>query len=80
MASLNLRTNFHQLIDSINNEVVLSKFYELISKHHNATNGDLWNRLSKEELDELLLSDLESEDADNLIPHSKMAAKHKKWL
>ena len=80
MAATNLRTSFHQLIDSMNNELILSKFYELMSKYQNTSNGVLGNRLSKEDLEELLLSDLETENSSNIIPHSKMEIKHKKWL
>jgi hypothetical protein len=42
--------------------------------------GILWSKLSDSEREELLLSDKESNDPMNLIPHSEIEKKHKKWL
>ena len=35
---------------------------------------------NRKEQEELLLSDFESKDEDNLIPHAEIQKKHKKWL
>lgn len=80
METTQLKNNFHQLIDSIDNERILAKFFELMSKSKDAVEGQLWSRLSEEEQAELLLSDLESEDSVNLISHQIMQKKHSKWL
>ena len=80
METAQLKSNFHQLIDSIDNERILSKFFGLMSKMKDSKDGKLWSRLSKEEQEELLLSDIESEDPDNLIEHSVVQKKHSKWL
>ena len=80
METTQLKINFHQLIDSIDNERILSKFYGLMSKSKESAEGLLWSRLTKEEQEELLLSDIESEDSKNLISHSIIQKKHKKWL
>ena len=71
-----LKMDFHHLIDSINNERILSKFFGLMSKIKDSTDGKLWSRLTKEEQEELLQSDLESEDPKNLISHSVIQKKH----
>lgn len=42
--------------------------------------GKLWRRLTKEEQEELLQPDLESEDPKNLISHSVIQKKQSKWL
>ena len=75
-----IRINFHQLIDSIDNARILSKFYGLMTKSNQSASGQLWSRLTKEEQEELLLSDLESENTNNLISHSVIQEKHRKWL
>jgi hypothetical protein len=75
-----IRMNFHQLIDSIDNARILSKFYGLMTKSNQSASGQLWSRLTKEEQEELLLSDLESENTNNLISHSVIQEKHRKWL
>lgn len=80
MSAAELKVNLHRLIDGMSNELMLSKIYNLISQLNTRETGTLWNRLSEEERQELLLADLESEDEKNLIPHNTVKEKHKKWL
>ncbi len=80
MNTAELKSNLHQLIDSIDNKTVLNKFYDLILSAKNNADGALWSKLSKEEQDELLLADTEANTSSNLIPHAQVEAKHKKWL
>jgi len=80
MQKTQLKTNFHQLIDSIDNEQLLSKFYGLMSQSRNLVDGQLWNKLTHDELEDLELSYLESENPENLITHSEIQKKHSKWL
>ena len=80
METTQLKNNFHQLIDSIDNDRILAKFFGLMSRTKDSVDGQLWSRLSKEEQEELLLSDIESEDPKNLISHSTIQKKHNKWL
>ena len=75
-----LKNNFHHLIDSIDNDLILAKFFGLMSKSKDSVDGKLWSRLTQEEQDELLLSDIESDNPKNLIPHSSIQKKHSKWL
>ena len=80
MTTIELKTNFHNLIDNLNNDSVLSKFYDLLSKVKESKEGALWTRLSKDEQEELLLIEKESHDPKTLISHADMIKKHKKWL
>jgi hypothetical protein len=80
METTKLKVNFHQLIDSIDNEQILTKFYSLMAKTIESSPGQLWSRLTKEEQEELLQADIESDDPLNLIPHSLIQKKHEKWL
>ena len=80
MNTIKLKENFHLLIDSIENEKLLSNFYNLIKKTSLAKEGHLWNRLTDQEQEELLLSLEESKNPENLISHEEMLKKHKKWL
>lgn len=80
MTTAEIRNNFHNLIDNISNEVLLIRFYDLMLKSHHSKKGTLWSRLSKKEQKELLLSEEESRNPENLIDHDEMAKKHKKWL
>lgn len=80
MNTIELKQNFHQLIDSIDNEKLLINFYDLIKTRSSAKEGQLWNRLTVLEQEELLLSLEESKNPKNLISHEEMIKKHEKWL
>ena len=80
MTTLELKHSFHQLIDSIDNESLLQKFYELMLRKRAAKDGNLWNSLSGEEIDELLKANDEVEHPDNQVSHDDMRKKYAKWL
>jgi hypothetical protein len=77
MNTIELKQNFHHLIDSIDNEKLLINFYELIKTRSSAKEGQLWNKLTDQEQKELLLSLEESKNPENLISHDEMVKKHK---
>ena len=80
MKQSDLRTSFHKLIDEIENERLLMKFYDLLLKSNDQKEGDLWNQLSEEQKNEVLLAESESRYQKNLIDHETQKAKHGKWL
>jgi hypothetical protein len=80
MTTLELKNNFHQLIDSIENENLLQKFYELMLRKRSIRDGALWAKLTQDEVDELLFANEESNDPKNLLPHDEMKRKYAKWL
>jgi len=80
MTTLEIKNNFHQLIDSIENENLLRKFYELMLRKRALKDGILWNKLSDEERDELLLANKESENPDHHISHDEIRKKYAEWL
>ncbi len=80
MTTIEIRKNFHSLIDSIDNENLLLFFYDMMKRKSSSKEGQLWNKLSRDQKEELLLSNKESEDPSNLISHEEMKNKHKKWL
>jgi uncharacterized protein YaaW (UPF0174 family) len=55
-------------------------FYDLMKTRTLTKEGQLWNRLTEDEQDELLMTLEESENPENLISHEEMKKKHKKWL
>ncbi|MBX2969022.1 MAG: hypothetical protein KF803_06605 [Cyclobacteriaceae bacterium] len=71
---------FHELIDKIESEEVLKGYFELIKRLNSNQTGKLWDALSSEEKDELLLSYEESLDPKNLLTHEEVKAQHDKWL
>jgi len=80
MNTIELRNNFHHLIDNMNNDNLLSKFYSIMASMKDRTDGKLIGRLTEEEQEELLRADIESNDPANLISHIEIQKKHKKWL
>ena len=80
MNTFELKKNFHNLIDSIDNESLLSDFYTLIKRSISGKEGKLWSSLTEKEQEELNLAFKESENPDNLISQEEMRKKHKKWL
>lgn len=71
---------FHQLIDKINDENILKGYLELIQRLSSHQESTLWNELSKEQQEELIISYDESFDKKNLIPHKEVLKQHEKWL
>ena len=80
MNTLELKSNFHKLIDTINNEKILSSFYEMMSSINDHNEGSLWARLSPEEKKELIELDEETKNEHNLISQTTIMEKHRKWL
>jgi len=80
MMQSDIRKNLHQLIDEIDNDRLLMKFYDLLLKSRVQKEDDLWSQLSDEQRKELLISESESKYKENLVDHEKQKAKHKKWL
>jgi len=70
----------HQLIDTISDENLLKGYFELIQRLSRHQEAELWNKLSKEEKEELLLSYDESFVSENLISHEEVRQQQSKWL
>lgn len=75
-----VKSNFHQLIDRIENEELLATFYQLLVQRSQQQNGQLWQGLTAEEKEELLLADEESKDPNNWITDKEVRQRHQRWL
>ncbi|NTV67696.1 MAG: hypothetical protein HGB06_08485 [Chlorobaculum sp.] len=75
MNTIELKRSFHSLIDSIDNDTLLMNFYDLLKARSLTEEGQLWNRLTKDEQEKLLMTLEESENPEHLISHEEM--KHK---
>jgi uncharacterized protein YaaW (UPF0174 family) len=80
MKPSDIRSNFHRLIDRIDNESLLMKFYDLMIKSTTSKEGQLYKQLTEEQKNVLMLAEEESNDPDNLISYNQQKKKHKKWL
>lgn len=80
MSTVEMKNDFHKLIDRIDNDKVLMRFYDILKKASTIKDGNLWDRLSSQEKQELLQIDSDTDSEDNLIPIQTIKDKHKKWL
>lgn len=80
MNALEIKTNFHLLIDQLNNEELLIKFYRIMEQASTTTDGQLWSRITEDEQLELLKIEGEVQSDHDLIPNQHMQSKHQKWL
>ncbi|MBW8326891.1 MAG: hypothetical protein K0M50_19160 [Prolixibacteraceae bacterium] len=80
MNALEIKTNFHHLIDQINNEHLLIKLYRIMEQASSTPEGQLWSRLTEAEKIELLKIEQEVLSDSNLISNEQMQTKHQKWL
>lgn len=80
MKHSDIRANLHQLIDEIDNDLLLMKFYDLLLKSKNQKEGELWSQLTDKQKKELLIAESESQYSKNLINNEKQKSKHRKWL
>lgn len=78
--AISIKQKLHDLIDKIENEGILNQAYELIYKKAASKEGDLWNKLTLEQQEEVLLSLEESKDSNNLISNEEARKIHNKWL
>ena len=80
MALENIKSDFHQLIEGIEDEELLTSFYELLFQRSQAQEGQLWEKLTEEEKTELLIADEESKDVNNRLNDEEVRQKHLEWL
>lgn len=80
MNAIEIKSNFHNLIDRINNDQLLVKLYHIMEQVSSAADGQLWSRLTEDEQVELLKIEREVQSDSELIPNEKMQTKHQKWL
>lgn len=71
---------FHKLIDNIADEQLLKAYFQLIQKLSHNEVGKLWDLLTIDEKDELMLSFEESKQPQNLLKHAEVKSNYEKWL
>ena len=77
MGTVELKTNLHQLIDGIQNPTLLESLYEILDARKKSSRGGLWSSLTTKQQKEVLSAFDESENTENLIPHSQMLRESK---
>lgn len=72
METINLRSNIHKIVDRIQSEQSLQKLYNLLKVWDTNKPGQLWDSLTEEQKQEVLIAYDESEDENNLIPRENI--------
>jgi hypothetical protein len=75
-----LKKEFHELIDKIDNNLLLEQFYKALNYSNNNSKFDLWDSLSDQEKEDVLVAFEESKNENNLINFDDVKKKHSKWL
>jgi hypothetical protein len=77
MGTIELRSNIHKIIDGIQNEQLLETIYDFLKVRETSQPGQLWDSLSEDQKNEVLLAYDESEDESNLLERKKVFGKTK---
>ena len=72
-----LKSEFHELIDQVNDPELLLQFYDAISQ--SVKPGNSWESLSINRQQEVLEAFEDSENGENLISLSEIKSKYKEW-
>jgi hypothetical protein len=65
MGTIELKSNIHKIVDSIQSEQFLQSVYEFLKERENSKGG-LWDSLSERQKQEVMLAFEESEDENNI--------------
>lgn len=71
-----IKSEFHELIDKIDNPAVLTQFYNAITQSLKSE-GSLWNSLTSEQQRLVLEAYEDSEDESTLLSLDELKAKYK---
>ena len=77
MGTVELRTNIHKIVDTIQNEQLLRTIYDFLKIHEENHSGQQWASLTEEQKQEVILASEEAEDYNNLIAREKIFNKKK---
>ena len=80
MDKVQLKYGTHSFIDKIENLELLKEYYIELKRIIDSGKSNIWNSLSEEQREEILLSFDESEFEENLIDENVVMEKHNKWI
>lgn len=76
MGTVELKSDLHKILDRIDNEQLLKTIHDFLVQRENAKDGQIWESLSAEQKEEVLLSYEESQDDKNLINWESIKKKY----
>ena len=72
METIELKSSIHKIVDGIQNEQLLKTIYDFLKIRETSKPGRLWDSLTEDQKQEVLLAYDESEDENNLIDREKV--------
>lgn len=72
MGTAELRSSIHAIVDRIQNEQLLQALHDFLKTKDSSQPGHLWNTLSEEQKQEVLLAYEEAEDEANLVDREEV--------
>ncbi len=75
METVELKSSIHKIIDRIQSEQLLQTLYDFLRVHESSKSGQLWNSLTEDQKQEVLLAFEESENEDNLVSRDQVFKK-----
>ena len=79
MSTSELKSNLHQLIDSITDSSTLQAIYLLLTKSNSTEKADWWDTIDDEEKASIERGLQQIENGEG-IPHSQVMAKYERYL
>ncbi|HAX49073.1 MAG TPA: hypothetical protein PK605_09180 [Ignavibacteria bacterium] len=83
MTQLEIKTNFHKLIDEIEDQNELTKLYEYciaLKQNFEKSGSDWWGELSEEQKRNFDIAIEQCNDPSKQISHEEVMRESKKWL
>lgn len=79
MDKVQLKSGIHSFIDQIESLELLNDYYDELKRIIDSRKSNIWDSLSEEQKNEILLSYEESEYEENLIDENVVMEKYNKW-
>ena len=79
MDKVQLKSGIHSFIDQIESLDLLNDYYDELKRIIDSRKSNIWDSLSEEQKNEILLSYEESECEENLIDENVVMEKYNKW-
>ena len=72
MGTIELKSNIHKIVDEIQSEQLLQAIYDFLKSREKNKSSRLWDILTEEQKQEVLLAYDESEDENNLLDRDQV--------
>ena len=80
MDKVQLKSGIHSFIEQIDNLELLEEYYKQLKKIVKSGKSGIWNSLTEEQKNEILLAYEESELEENLVDENVVMEKYNKWI